>query len=439
MKSRQIVPVGTPGTPSVASFDDAMTALPVGFLALPGPGDRATATLRRKLALTLLHDLLTASPRVAGSTGHALGRLQSFVTDTLRGPARGRLLAGLDCVDVMVPLLAAKSGQLALDAALRAAVPSWLASLAHDPAAPPDFVWDVPVERVFLRETSTWIELTTPAQGMSLTSGKAELRLASGAPLDLDAVELPAGVERAGLGVAIDDPSGPLLALADSNPLFALEEHPEKSGNRLELSGYSPDDWGRDLGEALQLVRECLPDLGQEIHDTLQRIVPVGYHAERHFSASYREAPGLIYMSLHPSTLTLAEAIVHETQHGKLNLARWFDPLLANGDSVWTESAVRPDLRPLTGVLLAVHAFVPVAALHERIASRSHPLAASDAFGARRREVLAANARGLETLKREGEPTELGRRVLGGLEELHAHLMTAYGEPLAQGSLERLG
>ena len=57
----------------------------------------------------------------------------------------------------------------------------------------------------------------------------------------------------------------------------------------------------------------------------------VGFWRVRHPSDSVREAPGVIYMSLHPDPLTMAEAIVHETQHTKLNSMTWLDPVLLNG------------------------------------------------------------------------------------------------------------
>ena len=69
------------------------------------------------------------------------------------------------------------------------------------------------------------------------------------------------------------------------------------------------------------------------------RVVPVGFHAEQHLSASYREAPGLVYLTLHPSPLTLAEAIIHETQHVKLNALSWLDPISHNGHSEWSKLA----------------------------------------------------------------------------------------------------
>jgi len=146
----------------------------------------------------------------------------------------------------------------------------------------------------------------------------------------------------------------------------------------------------------------------------------VGFEPERHLSASYREAPGIVYLTLPPDPLTLAEAIIHETQHGKLNLLSWLDPVLHNGRTTWTPSPVRPDLRPLMGVLLAAHAFVPVGALHHTLQAADHPIASTERFGRRRAEVRDGNARALAILDDLGEPTRVGQRLLDDLRNLHS-------------------
>ena len=138
-----------------------------------------------------------------------------------------------------------------------------------------------------------------------------------------------------------------------------------------------------------------------------------------HLSASYAEAPGLAWLTLHPDPLTMAEAIVHETQHSRLNTLMWLDPVLHNGRREWTTSPVRPDLRPLSGVLLAAHAFVPVAAMHARLDELGHPISRSPHFKRRRAEVLQSNARGLQTVEERGQPTTTGQRIIGGLRALH--------------------
>ena len=96
------------------------------------------------------------------------------------------------------------------------------------------------------------------------------------------------------------------------------------------------------------------------------------------------------------------------------------DRFIRNGQSAWTASPVRPDMRPLNGVLLAVHAFVPVAVLHARLAERGHPLAQAPRFAERRREVRAGNEQGLAVLREKAEPTPAGERLLAALEAVHA-------------------
>ena len=48
--------------------------------------------------------------------------------------------------------------------------------------------------------------------------------------------------------------------------------------------------------------------------------------------------------------------------------------MLANADAPLYPSPVRPDPRPLRGVLMAVHAFLPVAGLYEAMTDAAHPL-----------------------------------------------------------------
>lgn len=219
-------------------------------------------------------------------------------------------------------------------------------------------------------------------------------------------------------------PSLPALTLArvDRNPIADLEAHPDKHGNALDLGGHAPTAWAAAIADALDAITAALPALAAELAVTLERVVPVGFDRERHLSCSYREAPGLVYLSLHPDPLTLAEAIVHETQHGKLNLLSWLDPILANDPAERVPSPARPDLRPLYGVLLAAHAFIPVAALHHQLAALHHPLAATPSFDRRRHQVLDGNAAALATLAGHAHPTAVGAKVIAALRELHAQL-----------------
>jgi HEXXH motif-containing protein len=401
--------------------------LPAGFLALPKEGERTVEALRRKLALVALHTLLTLPPAETGGLAKPFGRFRDWLETVVRGPDKKRLRAAFERVDVLVPVLALRSGLTPPADALRDAVPAALVAFARAVGGrvTESVLWDVPLARLIDAGGERVIQFAPEALGLLVDTSSIELRTKDGARFELPLDQDPEGVRVERPFARLGARATPVISLVDSNPLAMLEEHPEKGGNAIALGEKTLGQWRSGLEDGLALIRDTLPSLHAELSATLERMVPVGWEPERHFSASYREAPGLIYLTLHPSALTLAEAIVHESQHGKLNVLSWFDPLLENANLTWCKSAVRPDLRPLWGVLLAVHAFVPVAAMHLRMLELGHPLTTTEPFERRRAEVIAANAHGLATLRELGRPTELGRRVTDALEALHQHVVAA--------------
>jgi hypothetical protein len=211
-----------------------------------------------------------------------------------------------------------------------------------------------------------------------------------------------------------------LFALADNNPLAMHEAHPDKAGNAIDLGGRDVEQWISSLRAALALVEAQLPELRGEMSLYLQQIVPVGFFEDRHLSASYREAIGTIYLSLHPSPMTMVEAVIHEFQHNKLNALFESDDVLENGHHPLYTSPVRPDPRPLQGVLLAVHAFLPVARLYERMIAGG-----ATHLEARFLDIVRINREGTDVLLANARPTTLGRGVLDELARWHAHFASA--------------
>lgn len=207
-----------------------------------------------------------------------------------------------------------------------------------------------------------------------------------------------------------------VLALRrDNNPLAELEAHPDKSGSGLDLGGREAAEWLAGLGGGLGLIDAHLPGLRAELDVGLLLVVPVGYDPERHLSASYQEAIGAVYLSLHPSALTMAEALIHEFSHNKLHALLEQGPILDNAWSPLYASPVRPDPRPLHGVLLAAHAFLPVAALLESMLSSG----TAEVEG-RLRQVARGNHEAVETLRLHARPTALGAPLLREIEQLDA-------------------
>ncbi len=224
-----------------------------------------------------------------------------------------------------------------------------------------------------------------------------------------EVAELPAGTVSRPFHVVEGDT---VLALADGNPLAMVEAHPDKQGNAIDLGGQPVDAWLASLRASLGVVARTLPEVREEMRLFVQAIVPVGAFEERHLSASYREAVGTVYLSLHPRLMTMVEALVHEFSHNKLNALLELDDVLENAFEPLHRSPVRPDPRPLHGVLLAVHAFVPVARLHQLLLEAGDPLADEARF----RQVVRINREGTEVLRAHARATPVGQALL---EELY--------------------
>ncbi len=208
-----------------------------------------------------------------------------------------------------------------------------------------------------------------------------------------------------------------VLSLADNNPLSDFEAHPDKQGNQIDLGGRAPSEWTRVLGEALECIGTHLPDLRHEIELYIHQIIPVGFDAQRHLSASYQEAIGTIYLTLHPQSMTMVEAVIHEFSHNKINALFEIDAVLENAYAPLFRSPIRPDPRPLHGILLAVHAFLPVARLYEQIlVTQEHP-------DVRRRfsQIVRSNHDGASVLLEHAVATPVGRGVLDEIARWDRH------------------
>ncbi len=216
--------------------------------------------------------------------------------------------------------------------------------------------------------------------------------------------------------VSLKPPRPIKLALKDINPIADIEAHPDKAGNALDLGGHSEEDWRASLAQCLDWILELWPELFEEMEILLKQIVPVGYSDTRHLSASYREAIGTVYMTLHPHLLTMTEALIHEFQHNKMNLASYFDGFLENAFVPLYKSPVRPDPRPLWGVLLAVHAFLPVAEFYRKMRAANHPVSQTPDFERRLKEIDEKNREGMETLREHARWTPAGRALMEALE-----------------------
>jgi HEXXH motif-containing protein len=216
-----------------------------------------------------------------------------------------------------------------------------------------------------------------------------------------------------------------VLALTDNNPLAMYEAHPDKQGNAIDLGGRPLDEWLSTLRQSLALIAEHLPAVRAEIDLFIQQLVPVGYDDHKHLSASYQESIGTIYLTLHPNLMTMTEAVIHEFSHNKINALFELDELLENAYWPLYASPVRPDPRPLHGVILAVHAFQPVAMLYEKMIAAGHPWSTKPDFLRRFEQVKKVNRDGAAVVLANAKPTPVGAGLFDEMrrwDEHYAHI-----------------
>ncbi len=280
------------------------------------------------------------------------------------------------------------------------------------------------------------IRIGRPPGRLSSLAGRARVDVPAGASAAIVAADrvvfegVSEGPGEVSLGEVAgrDDAFAPIvgdlvLALVDDNPLAAVEAHPEKSGNALDLGGEPASAWVAALAEALGLVEAQMPELRREIDLVVQQVVPVGSSRERHLSASFQEAIGTVYLSLHPQPLTMVEALIHEFSHNKLNALLEVDPVLENAFTSLHRSPVRPDPRPLHGLLLAVHAFLPVARFYEALIASGDPRGQRPEVRRRFLQIIEGNHEGVAVVAEHGRPTAIGAALVDELVRLDRHFV----------------
>jgi HEXXH motif-containing protein len=405
--------------------------LVVRDLTVPEEGSRSVKALLGRHARKSVEVALSLPERaLLGQRAAALGGVKTLIrsmwSDTTR---RGGLLSVLNRVVVSGPLHAAlracsEPAQHAnYDPYCSCFVVQFLAQLSLNRLMGETAVlWADPAKRVALPRLGLSLHLHEECAGLRFEDGMLTVigGPGDGAVLRWDSLEESALPD----GVRIQRPYTPVspkmvLSVFDTNPLSDFEAHPDKMGNQIDLGDQSAGSWAGVLAEALSYIRVGLPALRDEMEQLMQQWLPVGVDPKTHLSASYQEAVGMAYLTLHPNVFTMMEAMVHEFQHNKANALLNLEPLLVNAFHPLYTSPLRPDPRPLHGVLLAVHAFLPVAELYLKLRALGNEQALHP-FGTRRlKAIVEGNQQGVEVLIEHGDWTQTGARFFGQMVQLN--------------------
>jgi len=153
----------------------------------------------------------------------------------------------------------------------------------------------------------------------------------------------------------------------------------------LETDGgnytYEPMDtvhqarWQDILESSLAFLEEVLAKGYEEIIATIRVIVPVVPPRQgSHTSGTNAALPGAIYLSYSAERFMMAESLIHEYGHTKLNILLKTDPLVTNAlHGPYVYSPWKPVPRPLLGILHGIFAFQGVCQLWQAALEQSLP------------------------------------------------------------------
>jgi HEXXH motif-containing protein len=177
------------------------------------------------------------------------------------------------------------------------------------------------------------------------------------------------------------------------------------------LDAVEYDEWAKLLDEAWHLLTRWHPGCAEELAAGLRAVIPLGAGTDV-FAASSSHAFGAIAMSAKATATQLAEALVHEVQHSKLNaLVDLVD--LTTTETGWVYAPWRDDPRGLIGLLHGIYAFTAVVEfwhLQRELVPPAESRRAHFAFALRLAQVRAA----VDSLRGDTRLTDLGRAFVAG-------------------------
>lgn len=121
----------------------------------------------------------------------------------------------------------------------------------------------------------------------------------------------------------------------------------------------------RSFLSAVGALESLHPACARWLCQSVRVAIPLSNKGEgRIRSWSSRTHPGAVHLDICGDELLLLEALVHESAHCHLYVQEAFGPLIGAGEAGLYTSPLRPDPRPLRGVLLAYHALAHICAFY---------------------------------------------------------------------------
>jgi hypothetical protein len=232
-------------------------------------------------------------------------------------------------------------------------------------------------------------------------------------PRDVWTKAAPPPAARIGQHPALEHLPGPQLESWCAESVATLERDVKRvdPSQSLTLSERLTARSRAKVEQALAVLRRLWPEAAYESHLLVRAIVYVDSELFR--SATLNAAFGAIYAGRSSLTSVPAafEMLLHETGHHALYLRTFFDRLVTNGTHL-ASHPLRPDPRPISGVLHSAHVLARMATGLTRWAQES---GAPQETGERADQAVERLAQSLDVLEHEARWTERGEVFFANL------------------------
>jgi hypothetical protein len=170
------------------------------------------------------------------------------------------------------------------------------------------------------------------------------------------------------------------------------------------------------LTEGFELLHEIWPEAANNVSFMYKSIFLLKYNGQYTNSLTNHEIPNAFIASI-SDKYQAGDAMVHEVSHSRFNDLLQFDTLMLGTDEPTHQSPWRADLRPLSGILNGVHAFLNVCLYYHRLIRSVDKSMVGNAFHEIYETQYKNLIKGWSYLKSKAVPSATGELIFEGLEK----------------------
>jgi hypothetical protein len=156
-------------------------------------------------------------------------------------------------------------------------------------------------------------------------------------------------------------------------------------------------------------------EAASDVSQFLKQLILLRYNRKFTRSMTTSEIPNTLIATF-SDLIQAGDAMAHEVSHVRLNYLLEKDKIISNGYEAVHPSPWRQDLRPLTGILNGVHAFINVYHYYLRAIKSKEAKAIREILQRILEDQHKKIFRGWEYLIKHSKPTPLGKRIIGEME-----------------------